>query len=188
VTKDEIRAAKLAERVALPPDHQREAARAIAEYLWTLPEYLLAGALHVYLPIRGEVDTRPIIERAWTEGKKVVVPVVEPGNREMKHVLYTRSTPLHEGAYGIPQPVGTHALTLEELVTMKPLVLVPVVAVSRRLYRIGYGKGYYDQFLAQVPFRRIGLAYAQQFVDEFPVDEHDVPLDVVVTELGVVRR
>ncbi|GIV54618.1 MAG: 5-formyltetrahydrofolate cyclo-ligase [Candidatus Kapaibacterium sp.] len=188
MTKAEIRALKLAERAALSLQQQQQAAIAIAEHLWAQPEYLVAPAIHVYLPIRGEVDTQPIIERAWKEGKRVVVPVVLPGERELQHALYAEDMRLEVGQYGIPQPAECAFLGDRELAELGPLVLVPLVAFGGRLYRIGYGKGYYDRFLARVPFRRFGLAYALQYVEDFPVEPHDVPLDAVVTELGVVRR
>jgi 5-formyltetrahydrofolate cyclo-ligase len=67
-------------------------------------------------------------------------------------------------------------------------VLVPLIAFDRSLRRVGYGKGYYDRFLAHVPFVRFGLAFAMQFVETIPYEEHDQPLDAVITEHGIVRR
>ncbi len=188
MTKAEIRKTILAEREKLTPAQQQDAARAIAEHLWAQPEYLAASAVHVYLPIRGEVDTRFIIERAWKDGKSVIVPVVRDDDPELHHVRYTEDSTLEIGAYGIPYPAGQDTMTAHELAAIGPLVLVPVVAFNRRLYRLGYGKGFYDRFLASVPWRRFGLAYALQFVEDFPIEEHDVPLDAVITELGVIRQ
>lgn len=187
MTKDEIRAVKLAEREALDPALRREYSIAIAEHLWVQREYIAARAIHVYVPIRGEVETRPIVERAWKEGKRVVVPLVVRGEQELRHAWYDEGTQLERGAYGIPQPTSPVLLDEDELAALAPLVLVPLVAYNRRLYRLGYGKGYYDRFLARVSLVRFGLAYAFQYA-EFPTDEHDVPLDAVVTELGVARR
>ncbi|GBD05174.1 5-formyltetrahydrofolate cyclo-ligase [bacterium HR20] len=188
MTKAEIRRRLLAAREQLSPTERQEYSLAIAEHLWAQPEYLMARALHVYLPIRGEVDTQPIIERAWSEGKSVFVPVVTHDASELAHAVMTADSQLDEGPYGIPAPADAVLLGTAELDGYSPLVLVPLVAFDRMLYRVGYGKGYYDRFLSSVPFVRFGLAYAMQFVEEIPREEHDQQLDAVITELGVVRR
>ncbi|MCS7302228.1 MAG: 5-formyltetrahydrofolate cyclo-ligase [Candidatus Kapabacteria bacterium] len=187
MTKAEIRAAKLSERAALTEQQRHDYSIAIAEHLWAMPEYIMSGAIHVYLAIREEVETEHIIERAWEEGKTVIVPLVEPHQSELRHAVFTKGTVLASGPYGIPQPVNAALLSADEIAILAPLILVPVVAFNSALYRIGYGKGYYDRFLSTVPYRRIGLAYAMQHA-EFQPDAHDVPLDAVVTEHGVLRR
>ncbi|RMF32621.1 MAG: 5-formyltetrahydrofolate cyclo-ligase [Chlorobiota bacterium] len=188
MTKAEIRRRLIAARGQLSPTERQEYSLAIAEHLWAQPEYIMARALHVYLPIRGEVDTQPIIERAWSEGKSVIVPVLTQGASELAHAVLTAASQRTEGLYGIPVPADAPLLSAAELEASAPLVLVPLVAFDRMLYRVGYGKGYYDRFLSSVPFVRFGLAYAMQFVEEIPREEHDQQLDAVITELGVVRR
>lgn len=188
MTKAEIRQRSIVARNQLSPAERQEYSLAIAEHLWAQPEYVMACALHVYLPIRGEVDTQPIIERAWSEGKQVIVPVLTQNSSELAHAILEARSQLRQGLYGIPVPMDAALLSTAELGAYAPLVLVPVVAFDRKLYRIGYGKGYYDRFLANVPFVRFGLAYAMQFFEEIPQEEHDQQLDAVITELGVVRR
>ena len=188
MTKDEIRRRLIAEREQLTHDQRKAYSLAIAEHLWVQPEYLMATALHVYLPIRGEVDTRPIIERAWKEGKHVFVPVVPLNSSELHHAFYTSAMTLIADRYGIPVPAEGPILETTKLAEYLPLVLVPLIAFDRSLQRVGYGKGYYDRFLAHVPFVRFGLAFAMQFVETIPYEEHDQPLDAVITEHGIVRR
>ncbi|MCX7929151.1 MAG: 5-formyltetrahydrofolate cyclo-ligase [Chlorobi bacterium] len=187
MTKAEVRAAKLAQRNALNATMRREYSLAIAEHLWAQPEYIRSSAIHVYLPIRGEVDTQPIIERAWQENKHVLVPLVVQGDSDLRHSYYCPGMTLIPGIYSIPQPASPELLDNDALLALAPLVLVPVVAFDQHLHRLGYGKGYYDRFLTQLSFVRFGLAYAFQYGD-FPTDEHDVPLDAVITELGIARR
>lgn len=186
MTKAELRHQILHQRACLSPLRRQEYSAAIAEHLWAQPEYLLATVLHVYLPVRNEVDTRVIIERAWAENKSVVVPVVVPGDEQLHHVRYHEGDVLEPGPYGIPQPVAGQTVLLTDLEPDTLIVLVPLVAFNRRLYRIGYGKGYYDRFLATIPCRRFGLAYSFQYA-EFEPEPQDVSLDAVITELGVVR-
>lgn len=186
MTKAEIRRRILHQRAILSPLQRREYSIAIAEHLWAQPEYLQATVLHVYLPIGNEVDTQLIIERAWAENKSVVVPVVVPDDEHLHHVHYQKGDMLEPGPYGIPQPIGSQEMTLAELEPHALIVLVPVVAFNRHMYRIGYGKGYYDRFLATIPHRRFGLAYSFQYA-EFEPEPQDVPLDAVITECGVVR-
>jgi len=69
------------------------------------------------------------------------------------------------------------------------LVIVPGIAFDKKGYRIGYGHGYYDRFLKilKKDVKKIGLAFEIQVVDEIPEEEHDVPVDIVVTEKRVLK-
>jgi 5-formyltetrahydrofolate cyclo-ligase len=67
------------------------------------------------------------------------------------------------------------------------LVVVPLIAFDSRGFRLGYGAGYYDRFLSRHPdMKKIGVAFACQEVETVPADENDVPMDIIVTENGVV--
>lgn len=178
---------KLTERNQLSAEERSGCSRAIAEHLWRMPEYLQATALHAYLPIHNEVNTCPLIERAWQEGKTVIVPVVVAGDPELHHRVFLPNTRVVAGQYGILEPATGEIMSTLKLPRHGMIVLVPLVAFDRQLYRIGYGKGYYDRFLSQIQAVRIGLAYSFQFVEHFEHNQHDVQLDAVVTEHGVVR-
>ena len=71
------------------------------------------------------------------------------------------------------------------------VLLVPMLAFDRRGYRLGYGGGFYDRTLAELrklkPVTVIGVAYAEQEIDEVPVAGYDEPLDWILTERGVIE-
>ncbi|MCS7169370.1 MAG: 5-formyltetrahydrofolate cyclo-ligase, partial [Candidatus Kapabacteria bacterium] len=91
--------------------------------------------------------------------------------------------------WGIPEPEVPPAvwLTAAELRLQRTdLVLVPLVAYDQFLYRLGYGRGYYDRFLRSVPAQRVGLAFSVQAIESFPHEPQDIALDAVITEEGVL--
>ncbi len=160
---------------------QREArSAAIAARVTTLPVYQFASAIHCYLPIRSEVDTRPLLTAALSQQKAVVVPVVEPGTGILLHSRLVSLAPedWEPGHFGVFQP--------RPLLPVAPgtwdLVLVPLVAFDRSGYRLGYGKGYYDRLLVTGSVPTIGLAFALQEATVLPREAHDIPLDWIVTE------
>ena len=81
------------------------------------------------------------------------------------------------GAFGIQEPVG-------EAEDLSPdIVVLPMLAADRQLYRLGYGGGYYDRYLARRPQAlRIGICYSFQLADRLPAEPHDLPLHILVTD------
>ena len=87
--------------------------------------------------------------------------------------------PLMINKYGIPEPTSNEII-------YPSIFLVPLVAYDEKLYRIGYGGGYYDRYLKKIKKRKkivtIGLAYSFQKVKKIPIKKHDMKLDFVITE------
>jgi 5-formyltetrahydrofolate cyclo-ligase len=157
---------------------------AICGQILALPAYVAARAIHCYLPMRSEVDTRPLIADALRKGKGVVVPVVVPKADELAHAWLESlsADALEPGSFGTLNPRrGRPALPGDWDVT-----IVPLLAFDRRGYRVGYGKGYYDRLLAETRTGAIGVAFAVQEMDSLPAEPHDVPLDWIVTESEVI--
>lgn len=182
--------------------HFRDAySKAISARVCALPWYSSAKVIHCYLPVRSEVDTRTIIAHALKQEKTVVVPVVEPHTGVLMHSRLTSLDPcrLREGKFGILQP---HPLDLVDP-EWCDIIIVPLLAFDHEGYRLGYGKGYYDQLLSQLWSYSIGVAFSvqqmgtswydkacgrEQFTPErLPRAPHDRPLDMVVTESAVFR-
>jgi 5-formyltetrahydrofolate cyclo-ligase len=141
----------------------------------------------LYLSTPTEVDTAPIALKCWQAGKTVVVPKVSWDQRRMLPVE------IHSLQTGI---TTTTALDIREPIAGKPipldlidLVIVPGVGFTPSGYRIGRGMGFYDRFLAQPEFQgaSCGLAFAEQVIDDVPVLDHDMPLGMLVTDLGITR-
>jgi 5-formyltetrahydrofolate cyclo-ligase len=141
--------------------------------------------IHIYLPIldNHEIDTFPIVEylRLNFESIQIAVPKVAPLNA-LKHYLLIDDTTLEPNMWGIPEP--TNAVPIRE--DQIDLVVVPMIIFDRSGHRVGYGKGYYDRFLAKCrpDARKIGLCYFNP-VKRIDTDPTDISMDVVVTPDGI---
>jgi 5-formyltetrahydrofolate cyclo-ligase len=157
---------------------------AILAQVLELPAYQVATAIHCYLSIGAEVDTRAIISRALADGKRVAVPVVGP-QRSLHHCWISS---LADEAF-VVGPLGTLRPREEQpaLPGEWSLILVPLLAFNRQGYRLGYGGGYYDRHLAVDPALAIGLAYAAQETPFHFQQPHDQPLPYILTEQALIR-
>ncbi|MCE2502467.1 MAG: 5-formyltetrahydrofolate cyclo-ligase [Chlorobi bacterium] len=176
-TKAEIRAIALKQRDQLTPEERTEKSRYICETLSEDDRFLDARGIHVYLPVQSEVDLKPLISLAWGMGKKVGLMRVQPDSGSHQFEI-TEDTEYMTGSRGIPEPVNAERFDMDQC----DLVFVPLVAADENCNRIGYGKGYYDQFLTQNPRPTIGVAFDLQIFPSIPVDHLDITLDGIVTE------
>ncbi|HRP57837.1 5-formyltetrahydrofolate cyclo-ligase [Agriterribacter sp.] len=139
--------------------------------------------LHTYLPIdmRKEVDTWPVVEflKFSNPGLNIVVPGITPEGNSMTHYLYDEHTVLIKNRYHIMEPAGGEQVSNSDI----DLVLVPLLAFDERGNRVGYGKGFYDRFLAQCRKNviKVGLSFfeAEPLIED--TDEFDIPLTYCVT-------
>jgi 5-formyltetrahydrofolate cyclo-ligase len=141
-----------------------------------------------YVPFRSEVDIVPVLEWCWREGHRVGLPKVDRARQGMRMYRTQSLSELETGAWGIREP-KEHLPILDELATVDA-ILMPGMAYDEHRNRLGYGGGFYDRFLAR--FLEWGLAYPLLAAPAFevqltenntmPVEPHDVPMDVIVTE------
>lgn len=133
----------------------------------------------IYNSFGAETDTKNIIASLISRGKRVLLPRVE--GDEMVPVEYREGDELAKSAFGVYEPQG-------QAYTGKiDVVIVPLLAVNSRGYRLGYGGGYYDRFLKGAAAVKVGIAYDFQLTDEFEEDGWDEPLDLLITERGIYR-
>lgn len=139
--------------------------------------------LHSYLPINtiAEVDTYPIMEylRFCNPGLQVIVPKTDFSNLSMIHFLYDDNTILKENEYHIMEPVAGNIVEPELI----DVVLVPLLAFDEKGNRVGYGKGFYDRFLAECrpDVIKIGLSFFDAVDEISDTNEFDLPLTYCVT-------
>ncbi|WP_102957562.1 5-formyltetrahydrofolate cyclo-ligase [Mangrovicella endophytica] len=182
--KATLRADALARRDAIPADARIEASHVIAERCAPLlpvePGTIISG----FLPIRSEVDLRPLMAMLADQGARICVPAIIGDRLEFRELL--SGAVLESQGFGTVAP-GADAPVLDPMV-----MLVPMSAFDRRCHRIGYGRGFYDRAIAAIRDRGgdpvlAGVAFAVQEVAEAPADAHDVPLHMIVTEREVLR-
>ena len=125
---------------------------------------------------KGDEASTSLIETKLTElGKKIFFPRVEGEN-----LVAVPRGQMKEGAFGIFEPVGqAYAGKID-------ITVVPLLAVNKSGYRVGYGKGFYDRYLKTALTKPVGLGYSFQ-LDEFEEDEWDEPLDEFICEKGVYK-
>ena len=188
--KTALRRHYAAVRAGLPPRERAAAEQAIFHTLFESPLWQNAAVICAYLSIRGEMDTRPILERARVEGKLVALPVTvtgaEQGRMVFRPLLGLEPHELPTGRFGIPEPPETHGvLSLRDFAGA--LMVVPGLAFDDQGFRIGYGGGYYDRLLAElrsaaIPVTAVGLSYAACRPHSLPREAHDIPLDYIIDE------
>lgn len=151
------------------------ASQRLAELFLNSEFYRDATTIYGYLPYNQEVRTTPMLEQALKDGKRVAVPKVY--GDEMKFIYLSDLSQVEKGFAGIPEPVADCDVAADPTA----LVLMPGLAFTEKGHRMGYGGGFYDKFLSQEPNHpTLALCYAFQMVDELPVEEYDVPVDVVL--------
>lgn len=144
--------------------------------------YRNAETIMVYKEIKSEVQTGKLIETMLQNKKRVFLPVTVGDCIEICEILPQDS--YLNGNFNVPEPVNRRPFPIEKL----DLIIVPALAYDRRFYRMGYGKGYYDRFLAHKKKKTItvGFCYDSLLVDELPTERFDRKVDAVITEKGVL--
>ncbi|MEW6254198.1 MAG: 5-formyltetrahydrofolate cyclo-ligase, partial [Planctomycetota bacterium] len=139
--------------------------------------------------IKGEFDPLPALHRWKEDGelldepqlRRIGLPVVNKQHKTLTFHAWYPGCPMEEDAYGIPKPKDTEVI-------FPTLLFVPCVGYGPGGYRLGYGGGFYDRTLASLqpkPFT-VGLGYGPGFIDDFEPEPHDVPLDAILNDYGVV--
>lgn len=183
--KKELRRAVLKERQAISRDDVEKKSAAICARISGLDTFCQAKTVMLYLPFRNEVDTKPLIEKLWAAGKRVLVPVCQPVDISLIPCQINQLADLQPGTWGIlePKPECLLPVPVDEI----DLVLVPGVAFDPQGTRLGYGGGYYDRFLPRLKPGTpvVAVAFAMQMLPKLASDSFDQPMDMVVTESGV---
>lgn len=182
--KNSIRKEMVAKREAHHSEKGHVMCVEIMDRFVRLPDFNKAKCILLYASIRGEVHTDFIIQSALSLGKKVAMPVTKKESHTIELYSVSSMEELKMGAFGIPEPQAMPEKRVEP--SEIDLAVVPGVCFDRRGYRIGYGMGYYDKLLRQVPGTKIGLAYSFQIVDKVPEEIHDVAMDAVLTESELI--
>ena len=171
----------LAWRRGLSTNEWSARSRSICTRLLELDQLKSAHTVHAYWPLtaKKEVDIRPLIRSLSLQNIRVYLPVVE-GN-ELLHGLYTSSEDFKLNSFGGFEPLPDPAFAPENV----DCILVPSLAVDLAGNRLGYGKGFYDRFLTESTALKIAPIFSNQLVQGIPNEPHDVPVDILVTELDV---
>ncbi len=177
-----LRREKLATRVALDPAAHAALSAALERHLSALLRPLAPQTLAFCAPVRGEFDARPLASRLIGLGWHAAMPVVTAVDAPMHFHAWTPASVMGTDRYGIPIPADGAAV-------IPDIVLLPLLAFDAQGFRLGYGGGYFDRTLAAMAPRpqAIGVGFELGRVADIRPQAHDVRLDAIVTEAGLLR-
>ncbi len=162
--------------------HKHEAAEKesnlIIRNIIQLPQIKKAKYILLYYPHKKEVNILPLFQKL--EGKILLLP--KTVSHHIIPVEVKTLENLKEGKFGIPEPEGKPVE-----ISKIDVVIVPAIAFDKEGHRLGYGKGYYDRFLEKFKGTKIGVAYDFQIVDNLPKEQHDIPVDIIVTPTQIIQ-
>lgn len=186
--KKELRAQLKAQRAGLSADERAQADALIAARLFAQPAWESACVVLTYLSFGSEVDTRAIIRRAWLEGKLVALPRCTPGSRVMSWHCTKSLENLVHSPLGTEEPVCDPATLISpaDCSPAETLAIVPGLAFDARGFRLGYGGGYYDVFLAGFSGTSAGLCRKGHLLADLSelglTEAHDRPVSLVISD------
>lgn len=180
--KKELRLQTLAMLEQLSTEEFNRHASLLHEHVLQLSEWKQAKTIALTMSRGKEIPTMPLIEKAWEEGKTVCIPTCFPKTKEMVFYEYTPETKMTSSYFGLlePDPLESTVVHKEAI----DLIIVPGVCFDQRGYRIGYGGGYYDRYLADYHGTTLALCLSVQQVDHLPAEPHDIPVSIMVSEKG----
>ena len=168
---------------SLTPAQRRKSDQMLFRRLLALPELSSANTLLLFCGMGAEPDTLHLIRHLHTMGKRVALPRCLPG-RAMSCHLYSPDTPLIRHPYGMLEPDHTTAHVPKMEIDF---VLVPALCYDRSGFRLGHGGGYYDRWLADFHGVTAGLCRELLLQDALPIQAHDLPVNIILTENQVFR-
>ncbi|MCL2818283.1 MAG: 5-formyltetrahydrofolate cyclo-ligase [Actinomycetia bacterium] len=188
LTKDEVRDFAKEQRALIPDAEKETLARNLAYTLIDMPEFVSASSILAYAPVRDEISPAFALELRQRIIGEAITPIAYPrvtGAHEMEARI-DRADALKSGAFGIPEPDAQALFVDPEQID---LVLVPGLGFDRSGFRVGYGKGYYDSYIARLNPHAItiGLTYEQTLLSSIPIEEHDRFVDFVATPRAIIR-
>ncbi len=172
--KNEIRKKIKAMRSMLLESERIAAAEEVFAQLEKSAAFIMANHILMYHSLPDELSTHGFLAK-WSDKKHFYLPRVNGVNLD---ILPYDETRLELGAFHIEEPTGNNTINPDDI----ELIVVPAVAYDRKGNRLGRGKGFYDRLLKTTKATKIGIGYEFQMLDEIPVEQHDVKMDIVITQ------
>ena len=182
-SKSKIRKRILNVRNNMSKEDVKKNSNAIMDKITSLDIYKHSKVVFIYMDFKNEVMTSNLIKRMLSEKKRVVIPYTDSINTVIIPSEITKESDLKQNSFGYFEPKSILPVNIEEI----DLVIVPGVVFDKNLNRIGFGKGYYDKILNRLKpsAKKIALAHDFQVLEDIPAEEHDVKMDMIITEKNI---
>ena len=152
----------------------------IIRRLLSLDVYEKADTVLCYVSLKEEIQTDSVINTALADGKKVAVPYCVNKEGAMDFYVISSLDELTVGTFGVREPDINYNKRLEDF--EKSIIIVPGVTFDSQGYRLGFGGGYYDRFLAEYSGTSVGLCYDEMMCHSVPRDAFDIAVNIIITE------
>jgi 5-formyltetrahydrofolate cyclo-ligase len=182
-SKSKIRKRILNVRNNMSKEDVKKNSNAIMDKITSLDIYKHSKVVFIYMDFKNEVMTSNLIKRMLSEKKRVVIPYTDSINTVLIPSEITKESDLKQNSFGYFEPKSILPVNIEEI----DLVIVPGVVFDMNLNRIGFGKGYYDKILNRLKpsAKKVALAHDFQVLEDIPAEEHDVKMDMIITEKNI---
>ncbi|WP_179295528.1 5-formyltetrahydrofolate cyclo-ligase [Bacillus sp. FJAT-45350] len=183
--KKQLRQAMTKKLEQLPDERYHTLSTNITEKLIEQPDWKKTTIVGATISRKPEVDTYSLIKKAWNEGKRIVVPKTIKETKMMDFYEIESFEQLENTYFGLKEPKVDMCKKISP--DYIEYLLVPGLAFDKKGYRLGFGGGYYDRFLANYNGKTCALAFDFQVIEEIPVNDYDLPVEVIITDKRVYR-
>ncbi len=174
--KAALRKEMLSKRAFMNRGIKKEYDKHICDELSRIIERENYKVIHAYLPMGTEINITSLLEKLLEKGRIVVTPKTLP-KRKLQNLVLKSLSEIEQGVFGTTHPANSYEYTGD-----CDLIIIPGLAFDKNNYRLGYGAGYYDNFLINQPNAlKVGIFYPFQEVDRVPIEEHDIQLDRILS-------
>ena len=182
--KENIRNKKRYERSLLSDAHIARLSDNFLTQWMKFSKELSYQSIALYYPFDNEASTLEIINYIHSKNKEVLLPVIENNSKTLFFAKNGIQSELIKNNFGIFEPKNKEFVDIEEI----DIALIPCVAFNDKLFRLGMGGGFYDRtFSKKSSTILIGMAYSFQYENESFQEKHDIKMDYVITQKGVLK-
>lgn len=184
MTKEKLREHFLSLRAGLSEEEKAAAASALCQRFLEEVVIPAGGVVAGYWPVKNEINVIPTLKYLSSQGHVCALPVIEEKGKPLRFAAWKEGDAIQEGLYGISIPTTLNFIVPDVL-------LVPLVAFDTAKHRIGSGAGFYDRTIAALRREKkisaFGIAYDFQKCNHVPLDETDIPMDMIITDKDIYR-
>lgn len=186
-TKNELRQHYLEKRSKIPFEKINKWSKKINERFLSLKDLETAQKIMSYISMRKEVNTYPLLKTLIENGFKLYLPYTLKKEGTLGTAqINNLDLDLQAGVFGVQEP--KRELRNKKVPGDLDIIIVPGAVFNKAGYRIGYGGGYYDKFLAEHAqgALKVAFAYEEFIIDDFPVEDHDIAVDMIITQTDII--